>query len=115
MWDQAKQARFDALRASERQSTLNAAERAELVTLTQELDALEAAYLAPAAEQVRQERAALEVQNQDLGELLCEQRAYLADLRTVVTELEAREQQWRKRIAEITGREWAPETAEVSG
>ena len=70
MWSEAKQMRFNALRAAERQGTLTAAERTELVTLMQELDALEEAYLTPATARVRQEREALEAQNRQLAELL---------------------------------------------
>jgi hypothetical protein len=41
-----------------------------LLALTQELDALEAAYLQPATARVRQEREALGEQNSKLEELL---------------------------------------------
>lgn len=58
MWDEVKQARCNALRIAERQGTLTQAEGAELQALTQELDALEAVYLHPATERVRQEREA---------------------------------------------------------
>src|SRR6266705_4187770 len=63
MRDEVKQARFNALRAAERQGALTEAEGAELLALTQELDALEAAYLHPAIERVRQDREALGEQN----------------------------------------------------
>jgi hypothetical protein len=48
MWDEVKQARCNVLRIAERQGTLTEAEGAELLALTQEWDALEAAYLQPA-------------------------------------------------------------------
>jgi hypothetical protein len=115
MWDEKKQACFKALRAVERQGRLTASEQAALGLLTQELDALEAAYLHPATERVRQEREALAAQNTQLEELLRERQAYLAELRRVVAELEAREQRWRDRFVEITGRAWAAEKAEVPG
>src|SRR5262245_61172090 len=82
MWDEVKQARFDALRIAERQGTLTEAEGVELLALTQELDALEAAYLHPATERVRQEREALGEQNSKLEELLREQQNYLAEIHT---------------------------------
>jgi hypothetical protein len=114
MWDEDKQARFNALRAAERKGTLTPDESAELAALTQELDAVEAAYLTPATERARQERETLEAQNRQLEELLREQQDYLAEVREVVAELEAREQSWRKRFAEITGRELTEEKAEAS-
>ena len=91
MWDDHKQARFNALRAAERRGTLTDAERTELAALTQELDALEAAYLTPATERIQQEREALEAQNQQVEALLRERQAYLAQVRAQVAELEARD------------------------
>jgi hypothetical protein len=115
MWSEAKQARFNALRAAERQGTLTEAERVELTALTQALDAQEAAYLTPATARVQQEHEALAAQNRQLEELLDEQQAYLADVRRLVAELQAREQRWRKRYATITGQVWNAEEPEASG
>jgi hypothetical protein len=115
MWDDAKQSRFNALRRAERQGTLTTAESAELHALTQELDALEATYLHAATERLRREREGLGEQNRKLEDLLREQQAYLAEVRTVVAELAAREQRWRARYTEITGRQWAEDQAEASG
>lgn len=115
MWDQTKQARFNTLRTAERQGTLTEADHVELQTLLQELDALETSYLHPATERVRQEREALEEQNRKLEDLLHEQQVYLADVRTVVAELAAREQRWRARYVEITGQEWTENKAKASG
>ena len=114
MWDEAKQRRFNELRAAERQGTLTESERAELGLLTQDLDALEAASLALATARVQQERTTLEAENRQLEALLHEQRAYLATVRRLVAELQAREQQWRARYAAITGRAWAAEQTEAS-
>jgi hypothetical protein len=115
MWSEAKQTHFNALRAAERQGTLTAAERTELAALTQELDTLEAAYLTPATARVQQEREALEAQNRQLEELLHEQQTYLAEVRSLVAELQRREQRWRARYAAIIGRAWAAEETEASG
>lgn len=90
MWDEGKQARFNALCAAQRQGVLTAAEGTELRALTQELDALEAASLRPAIERMRQEREALGEQNSQLGELLRQQQDYLAEVRALVADLEAR-------------------------
>ncbi len=115
MWDEVKQARFNALRIAERQGALTEAEGAELLALTQELDALEASYLHPATERVRQEREALGEQNSKLEELLREQQGYLAEIRTLVADLEVRARQWRQRYMDITGRDWVEDQAEASG
>ena len=58
MWEEVKQARYKALRAADRQGVLTEVEGIELRALTQELDALEATYLHPATERLRQEREA---------------------------------------------------------
>ena len=115
MWDEVKQARFNTLRSAERQGTLTEAEGVELLALTQELDALEAAYLQPVTERVRQEREALGEQNSKLEELLREQQDYLAEIRTLVADLEVRARQWRQRYMDITGRDWVEDKAETSG
>jgi len=115
MWDEVKQARFNALRAAERQGVLTEAESIELRALTQESDALEAIYLHPATERLRQEREALGEQKSKLEELLREQQDYLAEIRTLVADLEARAQRWRQRYMDITGQDWVEEKAETSG
>jgi hypothetical protein len=115
MWDAAKQSRFNALRAAQRHRTLTTGEGAELSALTQELDALEGAYLHPATQRIRREREEQEEQNTKLEDLLREQQTYLAEVRAVVTELTARQQQWRARYAAITGQEWTAGQAETSG
>jgi hypothetical protein len=86
-----------------------------LRALTQELDALEATYLHPATERIRQECETLGEQKSKLEELLREQQDYLAEIRTLVADLEARTQRWRQRYMDITGRDWAEDKAEVSG
>lgn len=115
MWDAVKQSRFNALRAAERQGALTESEGAELRALTQELDTLEATYLLPATERVRQEREVLVEQNSKLAELLREQQGYLAEVRALVTDMEARVRRWRQRYVDITGREWVEDKAEASG
>jgi hypothetical protein len=115
MWDEAKQARLNTLRAADRQGVLTEAEGVELRTLAQELDTLEAASLQPAIERMRQEREALVEQNSKLEELLREQQDYLADVQALVADLEARARRWRQRYVDITGREWVEDKAEASG
>ena len=115
MWTRGQQVRFDALRAAERQGTLTEAKGVELLALMQELDILEAAYLHPATERVRQEREALGEQNNKLEALLREQQDYLAEIRTLVADLEMRARQWRQRYTDITGWDWVEDKAETSG
>jgi hypothetical protein len=115
MWDEVKQARFNTLRAAERQGVLTEVEGIELRALTQEMDALEATYLHPATERMRQEREALGEQKSKLEELLREQQDYLAEIRTLVADLEARAQRWRQRYMDITGQGWVGDKAETSG
>jgi hypothetical protein len=115
MWDEIKQARCNALRIAERQGTLTEAEGVELLALTQELDVLEAAYLHPATERVRQEREALGEQNSKLEQLLREQQDYLTEIRKLVADLEMRARRWRQRYMDITGRDWVEGKAEASG
>lgn len=115
MWDAVKQARFNVLRAAQRQGVLTETEGVELLSLTQELDTLEAAYLQPATERVRQEREPLGEQNNKLEELLREQQDYLTEIRTLVADLEVRARRWRQRYMDITGRDWVEDKAETSG
>ena len=115
MWTTAMQTRLNALRIAERQGTLTEAERAELAALTQKLDALEAADLTPATARVQQEREALKAQNKQLETLLHEQQLYLAEVRNLVAELHAREQQWRERYTAITGQASTAAQSETSG
>ena len=61
MWDEQKRQRFQQLR--ERENALTEAERGELGGLVKELEAAEAAYLAPATERLRQEGQTLEKRN----------------------------------------------------
>jgi len=84
--ERSKEARFNVLRIAERQGMLTEAEGVELLALTQELDALEAAYIHPATERMRQEREALGEQNSKLEELLREQQDYLTEIRALVTD-----------------------------
>jgi hypothetical protein len=91
MWDEAKRQRFRDLRRRELEGALSEAQQRELACLTQELDDLEAAYLAPAIERLQQENTRLQAeaerlteQRQHLPELLGQKEAYLDRIRTVV-------------------------------
>jgi hypothetical protein len=69
VWDEQKRHRFAELRRHEGEGTLAATERDELAKLTDELLALESAYLAPATERLRQEDQVIDAQNRRLEAL----------------------------------------------
>ena len=115
MGDETKQARFNTLRTAERQGVLTGVEGVELLALTQELDTLEAAYLHPATEHMRQEREALREQHSQLEALLRAQQDYLAEICTLVADLEAWGRRWCQRYMDIIGRDCLEDKTEASG
>lgn len=68
MWDDQKRQRFNELREPGRQ--LNAAEKTEVAALVKELEDMEAAYLKPANERLRNERLTIEKRNTRLAEVI---------------------------------------------
>lgn len=70
MWEEQKSHRFQQLRQRQQESGLNESEQDELALLVKELEAAEAAYLALATQQLRQEREALDDQNRGLENLI---------------------------------------------
>lgn len=70
MWEEQKRRRFQQLRQQHQEGGLSEAEQAELALLVQELEAAEAAYLAPATQQLQQERKTLEDKNRSLEALV---------------------------------------------
>src|SRR5438552_10695844 len=87
MWDEQKRQRFQQLR--ERENALTEAERGELGGLVKELEAAEAAYLAPATERLRQEGKTLEKRNRALDVLARRKEALLRRLREFLGEARA--------------------------
>src|SRR5215212_5558603 len=68
MWDPVQRSRFQALRQREEEGVLTATEQAELERMMAEIEAAEAASLAPATERLRAERAQTAAQNTKLQE-----------------------------------------------
>ncbi len=110
MWDEQKRERFQQLR--QRNGALTDAEQAELAQLVQELEAEEAAYLTPATQRLRQEREALEVQNQALEALALRKEALVRRLREFLGEAQAERRAIESELAAVLGGNQAPETGE---
>jgi D-serine dehydratase len=89
MWDDQKRQRFQELREPNRQ--LNAMEQAELAALVQELEDMEAAYLKPANERLRQETARLEERNRHLESLIKRRKVLAQRLQNTLQEALAEE------------------------
>ena len=75
---------------------------------TQKLAVLAALAIADELHSMQRERS-------DEEELLREQQDYLAEIRTLVADLEVRARRWRQRYMDITGRDWVEGKAEASG
>src|SRR5579862_9575499 len=110
MWDEPKRQRFQDLRHRELEGRLSEAERRELACLTQELDDMESAGLAPGIERLRAENTRLEAearrlteQRRQLAELLRQKQDYLERVRDLVEELESERLDLLDRFAHIVG------------
>ena len=87
MWDDQKRQRFNELREPGRY--LNAAEKTEVAALVKELEDMEAAYLKPANERLRNERLAIEKRNARLAVVINKKKAFVERLNRLLTESEA--------------------------
>jgi hypothetical protein len=92
MWDKIKSSRFRQLRQRLRDGELLDAEQEELALLTQELEATEASYLAPATERLRQVTESIEGQNRALEVLGRRKEALALRLRNFLVEAQAERQ-----------------------
>ncbi|HEX7379287.1 MAG TPA: hypothetical protein VF278_19350 [Pirellulales bacterium] len=88
MWDEQKSARFRELRSRDR-VRLSENEQHELLELTSDLEAAEAAYLAPAAQRFKREGEQMESQIRSLQVLVQRKRDFVRRLRTFLTEAES--------------------------
>lgn len=86
------------------------AEQAELKQTIEELEAMEAVYLAPATEQRRRENAQLEAemkriqeQNRQLEELVKQKADFLIRVQAALAELKTERDHLRRRRAEVLG------------
>src|ERR1043166_9474917 len=96
MWDAKKRARYEVLRHREDEGTLTTAEQVELAQMLSEIEHAEAAYLAPASERLREERARLAAKNAKLQDLIRRKEALLGRTKDILAELRAE----RKGLAE---------------
>ncbi len=78
MWDSVKRARFETLRQRDEEEVLTEAEQSELARMVAEIEEAEAAYLAPAAERLRAERAQIAAKNAALQELIRRKEALVS-------------------------------------
>lgn len=110
-WDDDKQARLDALRASKLAGTLDEAGKAELAALVEFLDAEERDQLAPAMARMQAELAVLhqqlqesEAENEQLAGLMVQMEQLLADWRHAIYDLQRRHDAIRTKYQQITGK-----------
>jgi hypothetical protein len=115
MWTDEKSRRFDALRRREAQGALTDAEQDELAVLHAELDATEAAALAPAMEQLaretealRSEKATVEDEVRELERIVAEQEGLLADARAYAERLRRRRTALAEDFRRAAGRRAQP-------
>jgi hypothetical protein len=109
-WTQEKRARVRVLRSMEAAGTLSDNERDELQCLLAEMEADEAAYLAPATERLRSERLQIEAQNDALV-VLADRRAALAErLERVLADARDEQDAIRKEVDRILQARQAPST-----
>jgi regulator of replication initiation timing len=108
MWTQEQRRRYEILCQREQTGALTEEEAAELAALVQLLEDEEARYLAPANEQKAREVAELaaaverlEIENRQLREYLSERAAFRERVRSVVTHLQAEDQEMRDRLAAV--------------
>ncbi len=101
MWDEQRRARFQELRTASRQGSLSGAERAELDSLTQELEAEEAAYLRPAASRLEEEARLLEEHTARMREILRREKGLAARLERVLSAAQEEQESLRAEKAQI--------------
>jgi hypothetical protein len=101
MWEEKERQRFQLLRQRELEGELTEPDQAELASLTQQLQAAEATYLAPATQRLQQEREALDAQNRSLELLARRKGALVQRLRDFLTEARAERQAIEGELAAV--------------
>lgn len=114
-WNNEKSRRFQALRASEAQGALTAAERAELDLLLADLDADETDALRPAVEwslartgELAAENARLEAQADALARIVAEHEGLLADATAYLQKLRDKSDALAEDYRRLMGRDLVP-------
>ena len=87
-----KRARFEALRQKEEEGTLTEAEQVELAQMIEEIEEIEAAYLRPATERLRAERAQVQAQTAALQRLVRRKEALARRLEQTLAKAKAERQ-----------------------
>jgi len=111
MWEKNKQRRLNSLLLKQEQNTLSNAEADELQSLTDERIRFDAEALGNSTrriiqttEQSREKSREIEAQSHALEELIREQKTYLAEVNSLIKEMEIRRRGWRTRYKRVTGR-----------
>jgi hypothetical protein len=109
MLDPEKRERFRELREREQAGALADTDQAELHRLIEEIENAEAIYLNPATEKLRQEREAMDAQNQALQDLIQRKEALVERLQTFLAQVEAERKAINDEVARIlSGRAGTP-------
>jgi hypothetical protein len=103
MTNDQQHSRIEKLREMQFQGLLTEVEQAELKRLIQEIEAVEAAYLAPATDRVRQERVAIELQNRSLEALVRRKESLVTKLRNFLAEAQAERRMIAREFAAVMG------------
>ena len=108
MWTDEQCQRYRVLSERDQANELTAEEAAELAVLVQQLCEAEAAYLAPANQRKVHEIAAvntaverLETENHVLRQYFSERLAFLERVKSLVTRVQAEDEELRERLAAI--------------
>jgi hypothetical protein len=108
MWNEQKRSRFRHLQQCQQEQALSKADEIELALLVKELEAAEAAYLAPATEQLHQEREAIEAQNRRMEALVHRQENLERRLREFLNDAQAERQAIKRELASVLTRNGIP-------
>ena len=111
MWDQAKQERFESLRAQHDQGALSPEGERELGELIGEIEALEAGYLAKATERAGQEAERLKRRNEALAAVISRKEALGRHLETVLSEVRSEREAIDAELRHILSSENVPTVA----
>jgi small-conductance mechanosensitive channel len=103
MWDQVTRSRFETLRHLEEEGVLTEAEQAELERMVAEIEAAEAAYLAPGTERLRAERAQIAAKNAALQELIRRKEELVQRLEKMLDEVKAERRAIDEELERILG------------
>ena len=111
MWNTNKHRRLNSLLVIRERDGLSDPETEELQRLTDERLRFEAKALGnstrqiiQSTEQTRAKTREMDTQSRALEELIREQQCYLAEVNSMIKEMEARRRGWRTRYKRVTGR-----------